>query len=119
MQQSRPSKPLNVVARIIASGSLSFRIGCAGYVHDMNQGVRVPEVVKEPIAQSFAFMCARNESSYIEQFDRHRTFAIDARAIVWFATIRQVVSHASTVYLQVADRPLGIDGSKAVDCLAS
>ena len=59
-------------------------------------------------------MRAWNEPSNVEQFDRNGAFAIDARAIDWFATIRQVMSYAGTLNLQVSDRALRVDGSEAV-----
>jgi hypothetical protein len=72
------------------------------------------EVIQEFVAQALSLMGARNKACDVEELDRNRSSPIDAAAVVWFASIGELVSSASTVYLQVADGALGVDCGEAV-----
>lgn len=57
-------------------------------------------------------MCSRNQTRDIEQLDGNRSFTLDARAVVWFAAIRNLITGTSTRDLKIANCSLRIDCGK-------
>lgn len=68
------------------------------------------EVVEEFVTQPFAFVRAGDETGNVEQLDGHAAPAVDARAVVGFTSVLEVVARAGAVYLEVAYCTLGVDG---------
>lgn len=79
----------------------------------MHQRVRMSQIVKKLISQSFPFVRPRYKSSYVEKLDRYRPPTLDARAIVGLTAIGNVMSSTCALDLKVPNSPLRIDCSKA------
>lgn len=71
------------------------------------------EIVEEFVAQTFPFVRSGHESGYVEQLNGDTSSAVDAGAVVGFASIGDAVAGACAVYLKVADCALGIDGCES------
>jgi len=59
-------------------------------------------------------MCPRDESSYVDEFDRYGSPPVNAGAVVRFASVGDVVSSAGAFDLQVADCALGVNCCKSI-----
>ena len=107
-------QPCNVRGGIVPARHLTLGVCCARSVNDMYQSVGVSQVVEKLVAQSFALVCAGDETGYVEQFDGHTTLAVDAGTVVGLAPFANAIARARAVYLKVADRSLGVDGGETV-----
>ena len=73
----------------------------------------MPEVVEEFVTETFALMGAGHKTGHVKELYGDGAAAIDARAIVGFAAVGEVVTSAGAVNLEIADRTLRIDGGEA------
>ena len=60
-------------------------------------------------------MSARDKTCDIEKLDGNRAPAIDTGAVIRFAAVGEVVARTSAFDLEIADRPLGVDGCEAAE----
>jgi hypothetical protein len=79
----------------------------------MDQGIGMPKVVEKLVAQPLSLMCTRNKTSYVEELNWDRSFSVLARSIIWLASIRYTIPRAGTVYLEISDSSMRVDGGKA------
>lgn len=70
------------------------------------------QVVEELVAKPFALVRSGDETGYVEQFNGHTTLSVHAGAVVGLAPFANAIARAGTVYLEVADRSLGVDGGE-------
>lgn len=84
----------------------------------MDQGICMSQIVEESIAQSFAFMCTRDKTGDIQQFDGDRSLAIDASAVVGFTFLSHATSGACAIDLEVPHGTLRVYRGEAGACLA-
>lgn len=107
-------QPCNVHGGIVPTRHLSLGVCCTRSVNDMYQGVGVSQIVKELVAQSFALVRSGDETGYVEKFDGDTALAVHAGTVVGLAPIANPVARAGAVYLEVADRSLGVNGGETV-----
>lgn len=81
------AQPYYVLTGIITACCFSLGVCGSADIDDMDEGIGVSQIVQKSVSQSLAFMSARNKTSYIEQFNGHRTLAINTGAVIWFASV--------------------------------
>lgn len=79
----------------------------------MNQRISVTEIIQELVSQTATLVGSRDQSGDVEQLDRDGAAALDTCAVIGLAPVRDLVSCASAVDLEVAYRSLGVDGCEA------
>lgn len=80
-------QPPDVIGRVIAACGFPFCICSARHVYDMNERIRVSEVVEELVAETFALVCTGYETGYVEKFNWDATLAIYASTVIRFTAI--------------------------------
>lgn len=70
------------------------------------------QVVQKFVAKSLALMGTRNKSCNVKKFDRNRPSAVVASTIIRLTFVRQVMSLAGAIYLEISDGSLRVDCSK-------
>src|SRR2546425_6579500 len=64
---------------------IALEVRATGCIHDMDEGVRLAQVIKELVAQAAALVGLRNEPRDIEQFHGDEPRASPARSVVRLA----------------------------------
>jgi hypothetical protein len=93
--------------------SQTFRIGGPAHIHDMDESIRMAQVVQKLVTQSASLMRSWNQTSHVQEFDGDGTAAFHATAVVRLAFIRHVEALASAFYLKIPDCSLRINGCEA------
>lgn len=81
----------------------------------MDQSIGLPQVVEELVAEPLAQVGARNEAGDVDQFNRHASLTILARAVVGRTLRFQPKSGTRAGHLQVAYCPLRVDGRESAE----
>lgn len=71
------------------------------------------QVIQELVSEPFPLVRAGDKSRDIQKFNWHGTPSLVTAAVVGLASVRQIVSFAGAVDLEVADGSLGIDCGEA------
>jgi hypothetical protein len=107
------AQPGDVDRGVVASRVLAFCICGARHIDYVDEGIGMPQVVEEFVAQTLAGVGAGDESGYIEEFDWHGPQAVGAGAVVGFTPVLEAESGAGALDLEVAYCALGIDCCEA------
>jgi hypothetical protein len=91
------TQPHNILARIVTTGRLPFRICGPAHVNDMHKRIGMSQIVEELISQSTALVCSRYQSRNIQQLDRDRALAVFAGTVVRFTLGLFAVARTCTV----------------------
>ena len=99
---------------------LTLGIGGSGDIDNMNQSIGVSQIIQKPISQTLALVCARYQSSNIEQFDRDTSGATDTSTVIgstslgqrFVSYIRDAGARTGALYLQISYGTVRIDGGE-------
>lgn len=80
----------------------------------MYECIGVPQIIEKSVPQTLPLMSTRNQSGDVKELDGNRSSSIYATTVIRFASIRDIISSASTIDLKVADGSLRIDCREAV-----
>ena len=96
------------------ANGISFEVGPSARVHDMDEGIGLPEIVKKLVAQPATFVCVRDQTRNIEHLYRHEPSAALAQRVVRIAGFAEL--DMRTLATHVADSPVWLDSRERIGC---
>jgi len=111
-----PLKEDDVLHRIVASRphGVALRVRGAAGVDDVDEGVGLPQVVQELVAQPFAQMGVGDEAGHVQELDRHQPDPVLAGGVPGLAFDIEVQVRAPGTY--EAHALVGLDGGERIVC---